>query len=114
MTPRGAVVDIRHHICGEVVRRRQVVDGWRLLVLRIRERIAGHHQAIVVLVVDLADACGKLGLLADMGGEIGEERSFLGTTGAQNRRRHDRSEENKSELQSLMRITYAVFCLKKK
>src|SRR3546814_16762189 len=28
--------------------------------------------------------------------------------------RHDRSEENTSELQSLMRISYAVFCLKKK
>src|SRR3546814_6220727 len=28
--------------------------------------------------------------------------------------RHLRSEENTSELQSLMRISYAVFCLKKK
>src|SRR3546814_4298118 len=27
---------------------------------------------------------------------------------------HDRSEEHTSELQSLMRISYAVFCLKKK
>src|SRR3546814_3761667 len=30
------------------------------------------------------------------------------------RRRHLRSEEHTSELQSLMRISYAVFCLKKK
>src|SRR3546814_9490907 len=29
-------------------------------------------------------------------------------------RREDRSEEHTSELQSLMRISYAVFCLKKK
>src|SRR3546814_8353430 len=29
-------------------------------------------------------------------------------------RRPDRSEEHTSELQSLMRISYAVFCLKKK
>src|SRR3546814_6325104 len=29
-------------------------------------------------------------------------------------RPEDRSEENTSELQSLMRISYAVFCLKKK
>src|SRR3546814_5594100 len=29
-------------------------------------------------------------------------------------RLHDRSEEHTSELQSLMRISYAVFCLKKK
>src|SRR3546814_6256442 len=28
--------------------------------------------------------------------------------------KHDRSEEHTSELQSLMRISYAVFCLKKK
>src|SRR3546814_6973439 len=30
------------------------------------------------------------------------------------RAKHDRSEEHTSELQSLMRISYAVFCLKKK
>src|SRR3546814_4544792 len=30
------------------------------------------------------------------------------------RRRRNRSEEHTSELQSLMRISYAVFCLKKK
>src|SRR3546814_3155911 len=35
-------------------------------------------------------------------GEIGHER------------RRERSEEHTSELQSLMRISYAVFCLKKK
>src|SRR3546814_4617371 len=32
----------------------------------------------------------------------------------QNLKRHYRSEEHTSELQSLMRISYAVFCLKKK
>src|SRR3546814_7161093 len=40
-----------------------------------------------------------------------------GLAGAQEtrgRRRHLRSEEHTSELQSLMRISYAVFCLKKK
>src|SRR3546814_4364117 len=31
-----------------------------------------------------------------------------------NLRRRERSEEHTSELQSLMRISYAVFCLKKK
>src|SRR3546814_2810963 len=47
-------------------------------------------------------ALGKT-LLVDMRGERGS-RSWLGT----------RSEEHTSELQSLMRISYAVFCLKKK
>src|SRR3546814_10916694 len=34
--------------------------------------------------------------------------------GRSNRHSGDRSEEHTSELQSLMRISYAVFCLKKK
>src|SRR3546814_4168907 len=34
--------------------------------------------------------------------------------GLRHLRRHHRSEEHTSELQSLMRISYAVFCLKKK
>src|SRR3546814_11379885 len=34
--------------------------------------------------------------------------------GSRFQRREDRSEEHTSELQSLMRISYAVFCLKKK
>src|SRR3546814_2128106 len=42
---------------------------------------------------------GKLGLVAEFGQEDGRE---------------DRSEEHTSELQSLMRSSYAVFCLKKK
>src|SRR3546814_5442091 len=37
-----------------------------------------------------------------------------GCGGRARSRRHDRSEEHTSELQSLMRISYAVFCLKKK
>src|SRR3546814_10723858 len=35
-------------------------------------------------------------------------------TGCRQLQHHDRSEEHTSELQSLMRISYAVFCLKKK
>src|SRR3546814_9250799 len=38
----------------------------------------------------------------------------LPTAAAVGCRRLDRSEEHTSELQSLMRISYAVFCLKKK
>src|SRR3546814_12229511 len=38
----------------------------------------------------------------------------LGSEGMRNRYLQDRSEEHTSELQSLMRISYAVFCLKKK
>src|SRR3546814_6797689 len=38
----------------------------------------------------------------------------LQTAGVDGIARHVRSEEHTSELQSLMRISYAVFCLKKK
>src|SRR3546814_5121282 len=39
---------------------------------------------------------------------------WLGVLQGGRRRAHERSEEHTSELQSLMRISYAVFCLKKK
>src|SRR3546814_10541892 len=39
---------------------------------------------------------------------------FLGSRWKQGHSRGQRSEEHTSELQSLMRISYAVFCLKKK
>src|SRR3546814_2066129 len=39
---------------------------------------------------------------------------FRGRRGDEGGRRRRRSEEHTSELQSLMRISYAVFCLKKK
>src|SRR3546814_5108829 len=42
----------------------------------------------------------------------GRSRFLLAQAGG--RRGGDRSEEHTSELQSLMRISYAVFCLKKK
>src|SRR3546814_3415816 len=55
-----------------------------------------------------------------MGKGGGHERNRHSRSGAAARRRHSaprqrlRSEEHTSELQSLMRISYAVFCLKKK
>src|SRR3546814_9225360 len=43
-----------------------------------------------------------------------QDRLFLFGQGDRQAVRPDRSEEHTSELQSLMRISYAVFCLKKK
>src|SRR3546814_9822434 len=70
-----------------------------------------HHQRL-----DESDAQGdaRLGVVGqalpggavDQRGEIGEAAQRTGGDG--------RSEEHTSELQSLMRISYAVFCLKKK
>src|SRR3546814_6397512 len=53
------------------------------------------------------------GEICDGGHVISPESSGPIPDGAQGRDR-ERSEEHTSELQSLMRISYAVFCLKKK
>src|SRR3546814_7311711 len=64
----------------------------------------GHLQTVQYLVEHGADV--NLGVTAD----FGEWRSPLNQASDE----AVRSEEHTSELQSLMRISYAVFCLKKK
>src|SRR3546814_9172727 len=53
-----------------------------------------------------------------VGRDLPGQREHLGAAAIGGRQRcagvEDRSEEHTSELQSLMRISYAVFCLKKK
>src|SRR3546814_1265744 len=66
----------------------------------------------------LADQIGALDV-AEPGAAGGEPVAFCLPPGDPvqtlvRRRRESRSEEHTSELQSLMRISYAVFCLKKK
>src|SRR3546814_1350624 len=48
------------------------------------------------------------------GGRAGDRRGYCGRDDHCQCRNRFRSEEHTSELQSLMRISYAVFCLKKK
>src|SRR3546814_1593816 len=48
------------------------------------------------------------------GGEIARARMLIGGAAVELGDQRGRSEEHTSELQSLMRISYAVFCLKKK
>src|SRR3546814_4262515 len=55
---------------------------------------------------DVADIAGRL---ADKIDRMQQQRHLLASPS-----RFARSEEHTSELQSLMRISYAVFCLKKK
>src|SRR3546814_2765494 len=51
-------------------------------------------------------------VIGEQPGIFGEDRGGFGVFDM--RLERDRSEEHTSELQSLMRISYAVFCLKKK
>src|SRR3546814_10213602 len=78
---------------------RLVVD----LVDIFRTHLFEHvHQLIELLIgVGLARRLG--------GGSSGDQRDRAGR-----KKKTQRSEEHTSELQSLMRISYAVFCLKKK
>src|SRR3546814_6360399 len=72
------------------------------------------------LAVDAAQTVGKPGVPGDEGGrrtgaQSAEGKLYLsGQSPAHLHRAVRRSEEHTSELQSLMRISYAVFCLKKK
>src|SRR3546814_9318923 len=60
--------------------------------------------------VDLAEQLDDLVAAGDVFLDVdGKGLEFLAE-----RHRHGRSEEHTSELQSLMRISYAVFCLKNK
>src|SRR3546814_3419295 len=64
---------------------------------------------------------GKIGVIT-VAGDIVDGKAGPGTAGGKTiadlihdaLAKKDRSEEHTSELQSLMRISYAVFCLKKK
>src|SRR3546814_1099993 len=55
-----------------------------------------------------------LGGAWQVGAEAGADPSQAIRRAVRGMRSEDRSEEHTSELQSLMRISYAVFCLKKK
>src|SRR3546814_1930354 len=65
---------------------------------------ANLHQCLLHLEDDHADHLGRIFRLIEQVCDIGGDD----VAGA------GRSEEHTSELQSLMRISYAVFCLKKK
>src|SRR3546814_2280870 len=65
------------------------------------------HCASVLITHDVAESFA----IADLVYMVGQGKLLANGTPAE---LSDRSEEHTSELQSLMRISYAVFCLKKK
>src|SRR3546814_7433644 len=73
------------------------------------------RAAVAPVTRGAASRDAAIGILADIGRAVGREEIGLAVhidvgIGLQ----IHRSEEHTSELQSLMRISYAVFCLKKK
>src|SRR3546814_7946528 len=77
-----------------------------------QHQVLAHQAERLRAVFQVFDFCGGVpepaqGLL--LGGQHGRGVLSFGP-----RRAASRSEEHTSELQSLMRISYAVFCLKKK
>src|SRR3546814_6877456 len=73
--------------------------------------VAAAEQAPVLVVERSADRDAALGQALAGFGDGGGEQGAVVRGGDQG---GGRSEEHTSELQSLMRISYAVFCLKKK
>src|SRR3546814_1039583 len=82
-------------------------------VLRLRKAIEAEPDKDE-LRLDLALALLQTGAAAEAGQLIDALPANLATDDRTIRARARRSEEHTSELQSLMRISYAVFCLKKK
>src|SRR3546814_7887740 len=77
-----------------------------------RENVVLHAGNPVAIVLVLPAVLQRLVAFARCGFEAGYHLARLPSLG--NRIDPCRSEEHTSELQSLMRISYAVFCLKKK
>src|SRR3546814_7575290 len=90
----GSLIDLAPHVL-------EVQDQ----ALKLSRKVAHHLVGSAHVGMD---ACG---LLAGVGDQIQDFARVLNDIA---RGRVDRSEEHTSELQSLMRISSAVFCLKKK
>src|SRR3546814_10091747 len=120
--------DIRHRLqCALAVLAEKVIAPDTVLVLRRARdqveytgctvlaeqralRTAQHFHALVVAVEHRQEIRATVEHAVDDGADRGLETGI----GRQRAKAADRSEEHTSELQSLMRISYAVFCLKKK
>src|SRR3546814_4384102 len=79
-----------------------------------RNRMLKAGLAVTIALVPLAVACTQSPADAQSGSKVRSMSQSERAQGAQAHPQLMRSEEHTSELQSLMRISYAVFCLKKK
>src|SRR3546814_2888835 len=85
----------------------------KALLSPVHERLEKYEQAVAKVEAERRDAFGMLhGPIAAM--REGTERVSSEAAKLVNALRNARSEEHTSELQTIMRISYAVLCLKKK
>src|SRR3546814_6984636 len=84
----------------------------------LRDRVLRSRAFLALVggrqVPDVVDRMVVADVLQGVGDGLDEIFLLDGNRGCAGHGRIDRSEEHTSELQSLMRISYAVFCLKKK
>src|SRR3546814_5347080 len=84
------------------------------LVFRELNQALQKHQAGAASAIVMDVHTGEILALASLPTFDPNRRETFHAPNLRNRAITDRSEEHTSELQSLMRISYAVFCLKKK
>src|SRR3546814_7318013 len=107
MHARGPFADYRQRAGGETLVGDCLLWSWRAGGLIARADPRRHRQRPLWLA-HRADARRRAGAAPRA------RRPSLPARAAPSPRGRGRSEEHTSELQSLMRISYAVFCLKKK
>src|SRR3546814_8325238 len=78
------------------------------------QKVALPQQGVAVQINDGQGAMQRAGLFADLRQRAALDLVHAAFDDAGCKQEKGRSEEHTSELQSLMRISYAVFCLKKK
>src|SRR3546814_9028960 len=86
-----------------IVLLRHIIEDWCLRPVEVERAVA----------FEFAEACDRA-KLQPVGKVVGHFRAKTELLVLRDRSEVTRSEEHTSELQSLMRISYAVFCLKKK
>src|SRR3546814_1262717 len=110
------ISDWSSDVCSSDLKRGELIGWQRRFQCRQRNRVRGDAVAARFLGDRADEAVG-----AGLGGRVCGEPRLTDAAGVGDDRddaapaqSHHRSEEHTSELQSLMRISYAVFCLKKK
>src|SRR3546814_10502868 len=88
----------------------------RRRLIAVRMRVDAGRGIVAEVAMNVDDAGGQIFSGAVIDRDVGRDRRLGAADGLDLaiRQQHGRSEEHTSELQSLMRISYAVFCLKKK